>query len=105
MFKHVLKLKHQPFKVTQLFETLEFQKSTFPEMIEHRSKFQTVESLGSPNPSVNAFWPPEVDKHGVRTPILPPGPIKVRLVTLEPDQGSIGCAGAAFVIFFLHFIL
>ena len=39
---------------------------------------------------------------GVGTPILPPEPIKVRLLTLELGQGSIGCAGAAFVMFFSH---
>ena len=39
----------------------------------------------------------------VGTPILPPESIKVRLLTLELDQGSIGCAGAAFVM--LSFVL
>ena len=42
---------------------------------------------------------------GVRTRILPPQPIKVRLLTLELDQGSIGCAGAAFVMFYLRLMV
>ena len=47
-----------------------------------------------------------VDKDtGVRTPILPPQPIRVRLLTLELDQGSIGCAGAAFVMFHLKLMV
>ena len=42
---------------------------------------------------------------GVRTPILPPEPIKVRLLKLQLDQGSIGCAGAAFCMFYLHLMV
>lgn len=41
----------------------------------------------------------------VRTAVLPPAPIKVRLLVVQLDQGSIGCGGAAFVIFFLHMIV
>ena len=42
---------------------------------------------------------------GARTPILPPERIKVRLLNLQLDQGSIGCAGAAFCMFFLHMMM
>jgi len=47
-----------------------------------------------------------VDKvTGVRTPILPAEPIKLKLLTLGLDQGSIGSAGAGFGMFFLHLML
>ena len=47
-----------------------------------------------------------VDKEtGVGTPILPTEPILVPLLTLQLDQGAIGCAGAAFCMFFLGLMM
>jgi hypothetical protein len=45
------------------------------------------------------------NRTGVRTPILPPQPIKVPLLTLQLDQGAIGCAGAAYCMFFLAMMI
>jgi len=41
----------------------------------------------------------------VRIAILPTQPIKVRLLTLQLDQGSIGSAGAAFCMFHMHLMV
>ena len=47
-----------------------------------------------------------VDKEtGVRTPILPAVPITLPLLTLGLDQGSIGCGGAAFLMFWLSYMV
>ena len=42
---------------------------------------------------------------GVKTPILPPEQIKVRLLTVQLDQGSPGCSSAAFCMFFLGLMM
>ena len=42
---------------------------------------------------------------GVRTAILPAEPIKVLLLVLGLDQGSIGSAGGAFLLFYLRYMV
>jgi len=42
---------------------------------------------------------------GVRTQILPSGPIRVPLLTIGLDQGSIGSSGGAFMMFYLQLMV